>query len=85
MVIEDFSLLRHFTKILYPKIAQEYETTAHGVERCIRASIEYSFNSGNLTKINQIFGSPLIELRKKPSNSELIALIADTFLLHYDL
>src|SRR5690606_33051394 len=46
MVYYDIELLSSVTKILYPDIAQKFNTTPSRVERAIRHAIEVAWNRG---------------------------------------
>ena len=81
MTISNPSLINGITKKLYPEIARRFETSAGSVERAIRHAIEVAYNRGGVTNINSIFGLHIYEKTDKPSNAELIALIADKIFL----
>ena len=71
------------TKELYPKIAQEFNTTVSRVERAIRHAIEVSWNRGNWDLMQEIFGYSVDIDRAKPTNSEFIVTVADKLRLEY--
>ncbi len=77
MVVEDPSLINAVTKILYPDIAREHQTTSPRVERAIRHAIEVAWDRGDLETLNHYFGSTVHSHRGKPTNSEFIAMLAD--------
>lgn len=77
MVYNDIELLGSITKVLYPKIAMEYNTTSSRVERAIRHAIEVAWNRGNIESISKIFGYTVSATKTKPTNSEFIAMVAD--------
>jgi len=77
MVYNDVDLLGSITKILYPDIAKQYETTASRVERAIRHAIEVAWNRGNIDAITALFGYTISVAKSKPTNSEFIAMVAD--------
>lgn len=77
MVYYDIELLSSVTKILYPDIAQKFNTTPSRVERAIRHAIEVAWNRGNYESISEMFGYTVHHLKSKPTNSEFIAMIAD--------
>ncbi|HLR64990.1 MAG TPA: sporulation transcription factor Spo0A [Pseudogracilibacillus sp.] len=83
MVYNDIELLGAITKILYPDIAKKFNTTASRVERAIRHAIEVAWNRGNIDSINDLFGYTIHISKAKPTNSEFIAMIADTLRLQY--
>lgn len=66
------------TKKLYPLVANHFETTPSRVERSIRHAIDLAWERGAGEQPPlEYLGIPLPVFRKKPTNSELIALIAD--------
>lgn len=77
MVTEEIQLLSGITKILYPMIAEQHETTPSRVERAIRHAIEVAWSRGNIDAINRLFGFTVDHRRGKPTNSEFIAMVAD--------
>ncbi len=83
MVIEEVELLGMVTKVLYPRIAGKYDTTASRVERAIRHAIEVAWSRNNIDTIKKFFGYTINTERGKPTNSEFIALVADRLRLSY--
>lgn len=79
--MEDMEMVNYITKMLYPSIAKRYNTTSSRVERSIRHAIDVAWNRGSIENMDQIFGYPVYFQREKPTNSEFIALIADTLRL----
>lgn len=77
MVVEDPTLINAVTKILYPDIAREHQTTSSRVERAIRHAIEVAWDRGDLETLNHYFGGTVHSHRGKPTNSEFIAMLAD--------
>lgn len=75
--IENPELLESVTKLLYPTIAKEYNTTSSRVERAIRHAIEIAWDRGNTDVLNKFFGYTIDSFKGKPTNSEFLALIAD--------
>ena len=80
--IENPLVMDSVTKGLYPVIAQEYNTTWLRVERAIRHAIEIAWERGNA---KAYFGCKTKKNCVKPTNSELIAKIADKLRLKYKL
>lgn len=74
-------MINNITKMLYPAIAAKNNTTPSKVERAIRHAIEVSWNRGKIENINSIFGIKVFSRGEKPTNGELIALIADRILI----
>jgi two-component system, response regulator, stage 0 sporulation protein A len=77
MVYKDVEILGSITKILYPKIAEKYNTTPSRVERAIRHAIEVAWGRGNVDSIRSLFGNTVNVGKSKPTNSEFIAMVAD--------
>jgi two-component system response regulator (stage 0 sporulation protein A) len=82
MVVEEVDLLGSVTKILYPRIADRFETTSSRVERAIRHAIEVAWSRNNIETIKKFFGYTINTERGKPTNSEFIALVADRLRLY---
>ncbi|MBE6124282.1 MAG: sporulation transcription factor Spo0A [Erysipelotrichaceae bacterium] len=76
-------LMGQVTKVLYPCIAKEYNSTSSRVERAIRHAIEIAWNRGNIDAIDEIFKYTISANKAKPTNSEFIAMIADRLRLKY--
>lgn len=81
MAVEDMDVLNAITKVLYPTVAKSYQTTSSRVERAIRHAIEVAWNRGKLDTLDELFGYTVSTGKGKPTNSEFIALIADTIQL----
>lgn len=77
MIISEIELLGAVTKVLYPMIAEKYQTTPSRVERAIRHAIEVAWSRGNIDMINRLFGYTVKLEKGKPTNSEFMAMIAD--------
>jgi two-component system response regulator (stage 0 sporulation protein A) len=71
-------LLGAITKTLYPKLAENYQSTSTRVERGMRHAIEVGWTRGNPEFINKLFGK-----RQKPTNTEFMASIADHLKIYY--
>ena len=83
MAVEDMDILNAITKILYPTVAKKHQTTASRVERAIRHAIEVAWSRGKLDVLDELFGYTVSNGKGKPTNSEFIALVADTIRLEY--
>lgn len=81
--INDDEMINCVTKLLYPTVAQKYNTTPSRVERAIRHAIEIAWDRGDVDVLNSIFGYTVHNTRGKPTNSEFVALIADKLRLQY--
>lgn len=78
MAEEDMKVVGSVTKLLYPEIAKQYNTTDCKVERAIRNAIEISWERGNKETFENMFGYCVKSGKGRPTNSEYIAAIADT-------
>ena len=83
MTIEDNDIINSVTKVLYPSVAKKYQTTTSRVERAIRHAIEVAWDRGDVDTLNSYFGYTIQNSRGKPTNSEFIAMIADSLRLKY--
>ncbi len=82
MVVEDVDLLGSITKILYPSIAENFDTTPSRVERAVRHAIEVAWSRNNIEIIKKIFGYTIKTDKGKPTNSEFIAMLSDRLRLN---
>lgn len=83
MSVENPSMISSITKILYPTIAKQFQTTPSRVERAIRHAIEVAWSRGRMETLDALFGYTIDTGKGKPTNSEFIALIADRIRLSY--
>lgn len=82
LVLEQPEILNKVTKVLYPGIAAKFDTTSTRVERSIRHAIEQVWNRHEtVDHISKIFGYSVAHLESKPTNSEFIAMVADSLRL----
>lgn len=79
----NYKMVSGITKELYPEVASRFDTSPYKVECGIRHAIEVAWNKGKITNINSIFGFPVYDSNEKPTNGELIALLADRMLNCY--
>ncbi len=83
--VRDAEMIGNITKTLYPTIAKVYKTTTSRVERAIRHAIEVAWDRGDVDTLNSYFGYTVQSSRGKPTNSEFIAMIADSLRLRHGL
>ena len=81
MAVEDMDVLNAITKIMYPEVAKKHRTTSSRVERAIRHAIEVAWSRGKVDMLDKMFAYTVSYGKGKPTNSEFIALIADTIRL----
>ena len=77
MVAADRSAILSVTKILYPAVAEKFQTTPSRVERAIRHAIEVAWERGNLESIHKRFGYTVSARKGKPTSSEFIGLAGE--------
>lgn len=83
--LNDEEMLESITKLLYPTVAKNFNTTASRVERAIRHAIETAWDRGDVDVLNGMFGYTISVCKGKPTNSEFIALITDNLRLRYKI
>lgn len=81
LAVEEPEIIGSITKRLYPTIAEKFETSSSKVERGMRHAIEVAWNRGKIENINNLFGLKIYSSNEKPTNGELIALIADKMIM----
>lgn len=64
------------TRTLYPSVAEEFKSTPGRVERAIRHSIDRVFDYHN-SSLLKLMGETIDCRKGKPTNSELIAFVAE--------
>ncbi len=83
MSVNEPTMISSITKLLYPTIAKQFQTTPSRVERAIRHAIEVAWSRGRMETLDTLFGYTINTGKGKPTNSEFIALIADKIRLKY--
>ncbi len=81
LAVLDPEIISSITKRLYPTIAEKFATSPSKVERGMRHAIEVAWNRGKIENINNLFGLQIYGANEKPTNGELIALIADKMIM----
>lgn len=81
LAVEEPDIIASITKKLYPTIAERFDTSSSKVERGMRHAIEVAWNRGKIENINSLFGLKIYNSNEKPTNGELIALIADKMIM----
>jgi two-component system response regulator (stage 0 sporulation protein A) len=77
MVMENPTLLGGLTKQVYPVIAERHHSTPSGVESAIRNALVTTWHRGNREFLITLLGSHLNGETPMPTNSVLIAKLAD--------
>ncbi|MGK7377735.1 sporulation transcription factor Spo0A [Planococcus sp. 1R117A] len=78
LVLKNPDILNKVTKELYPGIAKNLDSTPARVERSIRHAIEVVWNRNEIQHISKLFGYSEEHLASKPTNSQFIAMVADS-------
>ncbi len=81
LTVNDMEVINAVTKVLYPAVAKKFATTPSRVERAIRHAIEVAWDRGDLETLQKFFGYTVSNIKGKPTNSEFIAMIADSLTL----
>ena len=81
LTVQDMEIINSVTKVLYPAVARKYSTTPSRVERAIRHAIEVAWDRGDIETLQKFFGYTVSNIKGKPTNSEFIAMIADSLSL----
>ncbi len=77
MAVKDETIIGMITKTLYPTVAKKHNTTSSRVERAIRHAIGTAWERGNIDTLDSYFGYTIENNKKRPTNSEFIAMISD--------
>lgn len=81
LTVNDMDVINAVTKVLYPAVAKRFGTTPSRVERAIRHAIEVAWDRGDIETLQRFFGYTVSNIKGKPTNSEFIAMIADSISL----
>jgi two-component system response regulator (stage 0 sporulation protein A) len=81
ITVNDMDAINAVTKVLYPAVAKKFATTPSRVERAIRHAIEVAWDRGDIETLQKFFGYTVSNIKGKPTNSEFIAMIADSLTL----
>ncbi len=74
---KEFERAGSVTKLLYPDLAKHFQTTPEKIERSLRHLIEKSWEKGEKTRFEELFGYHRDNSEIRPTNSEYIAILAD--------
>ena len=83
LAVYDEDMMKKVTKVLYPTVAKKNGTTSSKVERAIRHAIGQAWERGSLNRLEELFGSEMLEKKQRPTNSEFIALVSDKIRLDW--
>ena len=74
---QEFERAGSVTKLLYPDLAKQFQTTPEKIERSLRHLIEKSWEKGEKERFEDLFGYHRNNSEIRPTNSEYIAILAD--------
>ena len=77
MVAADKSIIHSVTKILYPAVAEKFQTTPARVERAMRHGVETAWERGDLETIHKRFGYTVSIHKGRPTVGEFVAIAAE--------
>ena len=77
MIMEDWMIISHVTRDIYPEVAKICKTTASRVERAIRHAIESAYDNTDPDLIEAAFGNTISMDKGKLTNSDFLASVAE--------
>lgn len=77
LVLIEPTLERRLMRGLYPKIADHFHTSVYCVEHSMRCAITAAWNRGRPDLVEKLLGRGVITAYDKPTNGELISLVAE--------
>jgi len=85
LCVKEPTLINEVTKKLYPRIAEEFNSTPNRVERSMRFAIETAWSKGEIEYLHELMGHIVDEKKGKPTNVSFIAKISDRIRLNHKL
>ena len=77
LAVTDPDCINHMTHLLYPSVAKKLGVPASGVERGIRHAVKLAWVRQKPGILDELLGRSVISAYEKPTNSELIASLAE--------
>jgi len=75
-IFADRSMLQGVSKVLYPKLAQRFDTGKGNIERCIRSAIDFAWRSDS--KWEKLFGAEVqVFPPEKPGNVRFMKMVLE--------
>lgn len=81
LVLEEPALQNKLMHGLYPQIAQRFHTSVYCVEHSMRCAITTAWSRGRPELVERLLGRGVSSAYEKPTNGELIALVAENLRL----
>ena len=85
LAVQQPDMLKSLTKVLYPAVAKECNTTWTRVERSMRHAIEHCFTHGDRLLCEKLFRNGYSAQKGKPTNKQFLATVVDFMMLRGDL
>ena len=76
LVLDDESRMEAVGDRLYKPVAEHFGTTEQTVERLIRHAVESVMDARGVRRIYGFFGNSIDPMRGKPTNAEMIGMLA---------
>lgn len=83
MVVNEPDIMHNIIKVLYPRIAEAFNTSCSRVERACRHAIELGWDKANPELVDKYFGYS-VKAGDRPANSVFIATLADSIIVGGD-
>ncbi len=77
LCVKNSQMITSATKLLYPAVAAKYNTTPSLAASNISRAIRMVWDKGNEEMLCQYFGKTVLTRKKKPTNTEFIATVAE--------
>ncbi len=77
LCVKNSQMITSATKLLYPAVAAKYNTTPTLAASSINRAIGMVWDKGNEEMLCQYFGKTVLTRKKKPTNTEFIATVAE--------
>ena len=77
LCIQDRNYLNKISLVLYPEVADKFNTIPSRVERAIRFLVSETFQRGNTVALEKVFGTLVSDESGKVTNSEFLGRMAN--------
>ena len=81
MAMENMDVIDSISEEIYVPLANQFQTTSQHVQSTIRRAVEIAWDRGDIDVLRRYFSYTISSTRGKPTNSEFIALVAETLQL----
>lgn len=77
LVLQEPDLQHKLMRGLYPRVAAQFDTSVYCVEHSMRCAITAAWHRGRPELVEKLLGRGVMTAYDKPTNGELIALVAE--------